>query len=344
MSLYTDNKYIRLISYRLRNFKQKRENLYNFSCPFCGDSKKNALKARGYIYKKENGLNYRCYNCGLSITMKSFLKRIDDEVYKQYYLENYKGDSNVYNPTKNNKFTFQPVKFAKQEAHKENYEFSEWCSDLPEDHFCVKYIKSRKIPEKFLSKLLYTEKYKTFVDNLVPDNDKNIEDDERLVIPFYDDNGDLIAVSGRALQKSSDKLRYVTMRTIKSDDKLVYGLERLDRDKQVKIVEGPVDSMFLDNCIASGDANLIICADIVKVDNPVLIWDNEARNPEIVKMMEKAIDKGHKIVIWPENIVGKDINEMILNGKTKEDIESIISSNTFSGLEAKAKFIFWKRV
>ena len=66
----------------------------------------------------------------------------------------------------------------------------------------------------------------------------------------------MIAVSGRALETGDKTLRYITLRTVESDDKLVYGLDRVDFNKTIKIVEGPLDSLFLSNCLASGDANL----------------------------------------------------------------------------------------
>ena len=61
-------------------------------------------------------------------------------------------------------------------------------------------------------------------------------------------------------------------------------------------------------------------------------------------MMQVAIKFGHYVVIWPDKIVGKDINEMILNGLSPDEIESIISSNTFKDIEAQAKFVFWKKI
>ena len=132
--------------------------------------------------------------------------------------------------------------------------------------------------------------------------------------------------------------------TNESDEKLLYGLDRLDKSKTVKIVEGPIDSLFLSNCVASGDANLTIAAKNIDSDKKLLIFDNEPRNKEIVKMMQDAIKIGHDVVIWPDTIAGKDINEMVMNGLSPDEIESIISSNTFRGLEAQTKFVFWKKV
>ena len=62
--------------------------------------------------------------------------------------------------------------------------------------------------------------------------------DARLVIPFYDENDELFAVSGRSLETNDKILRYVTIRTNENENKLIYGLDRVDFDDVVYIVEG----------------------------------------------------------------------------------------------------------
>jgi hypothetical protein len=121
-------------------------------------------------------------------------------------------------------------------------------------------------------------------------------------------------------------------------------LDKIDFNETVKIVEGPIDSLFLKNTIASGDANLTLCAKEINSIKKILIFDNEPRNKEIVKLMQDAIRSDHNVVIWPNTIKGKDINEMIINGLSNDEIENIISNNTFKGLEAQTKFVFWKKV
>ena len=121
-------------------------------------------------------------------------------------------------------------------------------------------------------------------------------------------------------------------------------MDRVNTNETVRIVEGPIDSLFLQNCVAAGDANLSLVAKSISSGKKVLIFDNEPRNKDIVRMMQDAIKLGHDIVIWPDTIEQKDINEMIMSGRTKDEIESIISSNTFSGLQAQTKFVFWKKV
>jgi len=104
-------------------------------------------------------------------------------------------------------------------------------------------------------------------------------------------------------------------------------------------VEGPIDSLFVDNCIATAQSDLRVYR-----DNVVLIPDNEPRNVEVVNQITNYIDEKFDVVIWPEYVKEKDINEMILSGKTERDIKDIIAQNTFNGLLAKTKLLQWKKV
>lgn len=343
MSIITDSKYVRLVSSRLRNFKQKNANLFNASCCFCGDSQKNKLKARMYIFENKGGLFVKCHNCGVSTNVGNLIKQVDGSLYKEYVLERYKTGETNNSRSANTILNIPSPRFDKI-AKQKIFEHGEWLGNLPSGHFCLKYATNRKIPLNFYDKLLFTPHYNQFVTTLIPNHGKQILDDARLVIPFYDEYNDLIAISGRALETSDKTLRYVTIRTNESDSKLVYGLERINLDESVKIVEGPIDSLFLKNCVASGDANLVLTAKNISADKKILIFDNENRNKEIVKMMQDAIKLDQDVVIWPDNLKGKDINEMIMSGLSHDEIESIISSNTFRGIEAQLKMNMWKKI
>ena len=240
MSISVDSKYIGIISHRLRNFKRKNDYVWNFSCPVCGDSKKNASKARGYVYKKGNNLFYSCKNCGLGTSLGKLLEHIDGTIYKEYILERYKsgesGNSNFKDPT----FNVPSPRFGKLDKPKQ-FEHAEFCSDLPSGHFCLDYLKNRKIPKEFYSQLLFTSHYKKFIDTLVPNHGKKLVDDARVIIPFYDVYNNLIAVSGRALETNDKTLRYITIRTTDSEDKLIFGMDRVSVHEPVRIVEGPIE-------------------------------------------------------------------------------------------------------
>jgi len=342
MSLITDSKFLRLISSRLRNFKQKKDYLWNFSCPLCGDSKKNLSKARGYVFAKGANLFYSCHNCGVGTNLANLIKNVDGSLLKEYVLERFKERKELTNNVTRRAIDIVPPRFDKVDKQKV-FEHAEWCDKLPEGHFCLNYIRARQIPEKFYSKLLFTSKYKQFVDALIPDHGKKLVDDARLIIPFYNKDNVLIGIAGRALETNDYKLRYLKIKVTDTLDRLVYGIDAIDTSLPVKIVEGEIDSMFLSNCIASGDSSLALTANNVD-GNTVLIFDNEPRNKEIVSLMNSAIKSNNNIVIWPNTITSKDINEMIQSGMTSTEVEYIISKNTFTGLEAQTKFVFWKKI
>jgi hypothetical protein len=224
------------------------------------------------------------------------------------------------------------------------FEHAEWISQLPAGHFCLTYVGARKIPLKHYNKFMFTPNYEKFIKALVPNIEKEISNDARLVIPYYNEFDELIAVTGRALENASERLRYVTVRMDDSKNKLIYGMDRVDLEKTVYIVEGQIDSLFLKNCIASGDSALGATANLFQSMNKILVFDNEPRNKEIVKLMENAIKSDHNVVIWPDNMPGKDINEMVMRGMDPLEIQSIIDSNTSRGLQAQLKFNYWKKV
>ena len=343
MSLSIESKYIRLISSRLRNFKQKKNYLWNFSCPICGDSTKNLSKARGYVFQKGTNLFFNCHNCGVGTNLGNLIKQVDPSLHKEYVLERYKSGESGFSNFKSPTFDIPAPRFDKV-AKEKHFEHAEWVSKLPSGHFCLVYCTNRRFLSIMVDTLLFTPNYKKFCDALVPNHGKEITADARLVIPFYDKYNTLIGVSGRALENSDYKLRYVTLRTNESQDKLIYGMDKVNTNELVKIVEGPLDSMFLSNCVGSGDSALIQTAKLIDAENKVLIFDNEPRNKEIVKLMEDAIKLSYNVVIWPDTIKEKDINEMVMAGVSPDEIEEIISSNTFTGLRAQMKFVSWKKI
>ena len=358
MSVYIERKFLGFISSKLEQFKQKQTDLYNFRCPYCGDSKRNKLKARGYVYRKSNDYFFICHNCGKSTTFAKFLEQIDGTTYKQYILERYSAGETGYG-TNTKKPDFESLRgnaysrlqstldnSRRDSTQSESVErtwrtFAHYSiSNLPEEHYARDYIKKRKIPEKFWEEILFVPKFRDFLNEEFPEHSKDeVPNDDRIVLLYTNERGEITNVAGRALSES--KVRYCTIKV--SDEKKVFGLHRLRKEDRVYVVEGQFDSYFISNCLASGDSNLGGVATIFPELNITLVYDNEPRNKDIVKQIEKSIDKGYSVCLFPETVKGKDINEMIQNGLTSDDIKSIIDSNTLSGLSAKLKFTHWKR-
>jgi transcription elongation factor Elf1 len=320
---YVDSKFIGLVSSRLEKFKRVKSNLYNFRCPICGDSKKNKSKTRGYLYAVKANTNFKCHNCGASMSLNNFLKQVDPAVHKQYVLEKFKeGHTGRNFVTEEPDFKFEAPKFKKK-------------LKLPkasEDPRPAGYLTARKLnPDHFY----YAKQFKKFVNSLKQTFDDEKHDEERIIIPLYYEKN-LIGLQGRSIKPNP--VKYITV-MLDDDAPKIYGLDNIRKDAPVYITEGPFDSTFIRNAIAmcGADANV----DRWGISNRVWIYDNEPRNREIVNRISKTIDSGDSVVIWPEGIDDKDINDMVMSGL---DVQSVIESNTYSGLQAKLKFTTWKKI
>ena len=311
-----------MLSPRLDKFKKVRDNLFNFRCPYCGDSQKSRSKARGYFYRKKNDYFYRCHNCGKGTTFGKLLEYLDVQMYKEYIMERYKGDAPK---TEQPEFKFEAPKFKKIDPKLENLtpinKLNGW-------HPARQFVESRQLPEEFYSDLYLCPKFFEW------SKIQSQQEHPRLVIPFRDESGEVFAAQGRAFGKEIPK--YLT---IKFQDKpKIFGLDRVDFAKRYYVVEGPLDSMFLDNCLAVAGADFRY----LPPGDTTIVLDNEPRSIEIIKQMERLIHQEHELVIWPDSITQKDINDMVLAGQ--QDIKTTIDNNTFSGLEATMKLAAWKRI
>ena len=337
MSVFIDRTFLLRVSPKLQRFSKKKDDLYNFRCPLCGDSQKNKLKARGFVFRKKNDYFYMCHNCGASTSFYNFLKQVDETLVKEYQLERYKNGE-----TGNNNYPKPDFQEIKQEAPKFKKALELPSLDsLPEAHFAKVYVQQRRIPEAIHSQLYYAEDFAAFIQSLGIEKDGLHKEDKRLVIPFYDQEKNLVAVQGRALGES--KLRYITLK-LHDDNKKIYGLDRINEESMVYVTEGPIDSMFLQNAVATADSNLESITDCVDKSKVVLVFDNEPRNKEIVSKINSAIENHFNVVIWPEFIDSKDINDMVLDGFSPDEIQDIISKNTFVNLRAKMEFVNWKKI
>ena len=258
------------------------------------------------------------------MTFSNFLKTLDPVIHKQYVFERFKNNKTgrgtvVEEP----KFDFKPPQFAPK-------------VDLPrasENDAARLYLEKRLIDPKIFN---YTPTFKKWVNTLVPNKFSDITYDEpRIIIPLIYEN-QLIGFQGRALGPNS--VKYITI-MLDDDSPKIYGLDKINNEFPVFVTEGPFDSTFVSNSIAMCGAD----GDVRKwgIDDPVWVYDNEPRSHEIVKRISSTIDRGEKVVIWPNNINEKDINDMILAG---HDVMDVLNSNTYSGLTAQLQFNTWKRI
>ena len=338
---WLEQKYINLMSSRLRNYKRKSNNLFNFSCPICGDSSADKRKARAYIYEKKGSTMFHCHNCGTTNNFTNFLKTIDVQLFNEFSLERLKDRGQDDKKTELQEFIdkMKPPLFIKSGPLKGLKKISQ----LPADHPCKKYVESRSIPNVFHSKTFYCPKFFTWVNSFMPGkfSESSTEYDEpRLIIPFLKDEK-MHAFQGRALSKEA-KTRYITIVYDESVPK-IYGLDAVDLSKKTYVFEGPIDSMFIPNSIATAGGDLVTAARDLPKKNLVVVYDNEPRSAETKKKLDKAIINGYNVCIWPSNLVHKDVNDMITAGLSSDFIRYIIDTNTHNDLKAKLALNMWSK-
>jgi len=327
---YLDTKYIQLVSPQLNKFVRKNDRTYNFRCPYCGDSKKYQNKARGYFFKIKNDFVFKCHNCGVGRTFTNFLKDQSSMLYDQYVLERYKeGLTGKGTQTASPKFDFKQPVFKTS-----NVLDLTPVSELNKEHPARDYLERRKIEE--LKLFYYCPKFKDWTNRQKKTFDTLRQDSARIIIPLRDKDGTMFGFQGRSLAPKA-KIRYIT---IMLDDSMpkVYGLDRVDPTKEVYVTEGPFDSHFIDNAIAMCGSDVNLSSYDYRF---VYTYDNEPRSRQIVDKIASTIRCGHKVVIFPKSIKEKDLNDMALAG---HNVQSLVESNTYSGLEAQLKLNEWKRV
>ena len=352
MQSYIDVKYVNLISPFLQQFKKKGDFLWNFRCPYCGDSQKSRTKARGFVFRKKNDLFYKCHNCGVGTTLGKLIEHVDLNTHKDYIMERYKKGCDTITPRPEFKFN-EPV-FNKNKSSKRNkldrssesiVKELKSISELHHEHPARKIVEERRLPRSSHGDLFLCPEFYKFTNKLIPNKFPSLDGDHpRLLIPFRDEEGEIFAYQGRAF--GNEQPKYITIK-LQDRDK-IFGLDRVVKKEPIYVVEGPLDSLFLDNCIAVGGADfdrpLSIDGSLITNGELTVVFDNEPRNKEICKLIEKTINTGKKVCLWPESMEHKDINDMILGGYTKEEIQEIIKQNTFQTASAKMQFATWRKI
>lgn len=330
-----DYKYSNLLASRFDKFTVKSTKPYraNMRCCICGDSKKSETKARAWILEKPNNTIYYCHNCNASYSLIGLLKTHFNDLYEDYLSDRlFSNNLKIEVKEKPSKIEKTPYKIKLRKI-----------SQLPHNHPAKEYILQRRIPFRQHYRLYYAPKFNKWVNTLIPEKLSTKYDEPRLVIPFFDKENNFFGFTGRSFSPNSS-LRYLSIMLDENRSK-IFGLDGVDMTKPYYVVEGPIDSMFLSNAVAMAGADLKLDA-LENIENVIFVFDNEPRNKEIVQKMEKVIDVGHKIVLLNNSYRkrGKDLNDLILSGMSPDLLEATLSDHIYNGLEAKLKFVEWKKI
>lgn len=341
---HIDLKYIGLISWQLERFKKIRTDLYLFRCPFCGDSKKKKSLCRGYFYQKSNATFYRCFNCGAGMSLGTFIKEIDHSQYLEYRLETFKEsdkriekkeDANILTITKSD----EQKKFESDYGLKFCYKLSDIM--LPDDLRVVyDYARKRKIPSFMFDSLYACRNLQLIAKNYPKYADITFPEFPILVMPFFDKNGSFDYIQCRHILDKEDKStnRFTIFEV--GDGLKLFGVDRIDWDKKITLLEGPIDSMFVDNALATcGISHDEAINYIRKHSNKEIIicYDNDYRtNPDVKKQLTNKINQGYSVVLYDNQFTWKDINDAATKGNWDLiKINEYLKARTFKDLYAK---------
>jgi len=335
MDKATDIEFLKLASVHLDRFHRTGGDVYNFRCPFCGDSQKSKTKARAYVYPKGNHMIFTCHNCGEPANMHKLLQRVDPALANQYSLKSFVNGG--IRKSKSHDFSYTPTIQILDEIQPDMNVPS--IAELKNDHPAkVHLLQNRKLPEHRLNDLYYTEDFAKYIKEIAPHVDKELmENDARIIIPLRNKSGTLIGVQGNTIH--NDGQRYITIQMI--EETLFWNRDNIDENQPTLVFEGAYDAMFFDNAIATLSNSSMQKADM---ENKILVFDNEPMNPHTVRFMENAARNGLTLCVWgPPFNHQKDVNDMIKSGFSADQVYDFIIKNSYNGLRLTLEINEWKK-
>lgn len=337
MSQWLEEKYIGLVGTQLEYFHRQSRTTYGFRCPFCGDSKRRVNKTRGYFFLHKGQYFYKCHNCNVSMSLRSFLRQQAPELFREYQLDVLRQERPV-TPTVPAPSSEVPMFGFGKAPLKMTLPT---IASLPEDHLAAQYCRSRQLPESALSHLYFTDEWTTWIKEMKWSYALPEDHAPRLILPWFNRHHELLGAQARRIDATGDAARYVTLKHDNCEDK-IYGWDRVEMHKTIYMVEGPLDSWFLPNTVASMDSDLMrLYTKYFMGKHVVFVWDNEPRNVTVANSLYKAIKAGMSVVIWPSFVQEKDLNDMAKAGYT---VPELVQQHTVRGLRAELEFLRWRRM
>jgi DNA primase len=327
---YVIETFYRCVSYPTHN---KYTNTYNGSCPFCKEGKSFGRKKR-FFYIPEKELCY-CHNCGYSKKVFNFILDATGKPFNE-----------VINEVKKYEVTDVPAIQEKTQEKVINKSLPDDCINLSDKNqlefhkdnevvkICLDIIHKRRLNTA-------VNRPKTFYISLTDIVHKN-----RLILPFYNENGDIIFYQTRTLLQRDEKLKPKYLSKVKTERSL-YGVHNIDSSMEcIYIFEGPIDSYFIRNglavCGIAENSERTFTeqqqSQINKLSSFKKVWclDNQWNDNASLKKSILLADKDEHIFIWPDGLKKyKDFNELCVKfGRDSINPEMVVN-HTYSGLKAK---------
>jgi len=310
---------VRLILSSLENVTESYD-YYNFRCHICGDSQKSKSKKRGYILKNKTPWMYYCHNCYYKKPVIFWMKEFFPSYYKDYFKEVLgRNDNKKKRDLPNIKARRTRKRSTEQDQTKFFVHIKSGVTPLfaKAIRFCI----DRNIPEDVWSKWYVAtgEMYRN-----------------RLIIPFYDDKGKIYYYQGRSLYD------YMTPKYLSraGNYNSIYNYYLVDREKPVTVLEGPIDSIFVENSVAV--TGVKIYDDNLKIfKQKRFLIDYDCETFDTKKKTIELLTKGEYVFCWKKfmktyNLPKRskwDINDVLLymnkDNFSYEELEPFFTNSIF---------------
>lgn len=304
----------------------KVSNTYYGGCPVCREGKSFGKKRRCYYIVDDDTIY--CQNCQRGWSPLNWLievtKETKDDILRD--VENYEPNiRSIIDEHEKKQKANEKVKLSTLPND---------CINLT-DHLQLDYYSNNQVVQdtlQFISKRrLNTAKFKpkTLWISL-----KDVSHKNRLVIPFYDQNGQIVFYQSRALYEEDNPPKY---KSKTGADKTLFNIDQIDpnHDKIYKI-EGPIDSSFVRNGVGMCGLTTSELQRKQLHNYPfheqIWVLDNDIKTDEVYEKYERLLKNGERVFIWPKEFTSfKDINEVCMRYSIDEFPHKLIDKNIYEG-------------
>ena len=333
----------------------------NFCCPYCGDSRSDVRKKRGNLYL--DSLRFHCFNCGHSVGVNRLMSDFNEELSNEdkVAVHEIQQNSKKFEKRVSSSQASMSMRLLDMLAIPKMILFKQLGIVSPyKNEEASKYLKSRMIDIRDWKYFAYDSKTKELyilnitpsdrvigyqTRNLSPGSDKSRYLSKRLSTIYADVfKKDINGITERLLLKEQLGQKYIDEED--GIENIVFNLDRLsgifnimnvDLTRTLTIMEGPIDSLGLDNSIALQGASKQLEGFFDDIENVRYLYDND----KMGRQMTLKRLKGHGTVfLWgkylqlintKENI--KDVNDLqkknLLN---RELVEQCFTDDEFDAI------------
>lgn len=304
------------------SFSKRKIDVYHdrfaFSCPVCGDSLYNSRKKRGNLYF--NSMQYHCYNCGEHYGIVSLLKLFNQELSLDDKIAVREIQQNAKHFERRTASTQSSIVYSviDELAIPKKIFFGKMGVVSPyKNEECSEYLKSRKIDITKWNCFAYRPVSKElYILNLTPNDriigyqirqlDKDSDKPRYLTRNITKMYKDVFGVASLDIINKLLMRKELGEKYIEEEDGIenvvaniekisgIFNIMNINMNQTITIVEGPIDSLALHNCVALQGAK--------KMND----YFDEAENVRYIFDMDKAgkqesikkIKKHKKVFLW----------------------------------------------